>query len=443
MKLETKNISVIGMGKTGIAAANFLARRGAKVCLMDIREQAPELESGSLDPAVQVRLGTNRPGEEAELVIVSPGIDINAHVLEESIRRGVEVIGEIELAGRLTDAPIVAVTGTNGKSTTTTLIGDMLRRGGKHTQVAGNIGVPFISLIDAPAPDFFALEISSFQLETIRDFKPHIAVILNVTPDHLDRHGTIEQYADLKANLARNQGAENFLILNFDDPRVASMGRNRRAQLFHFSLTSPLENGAYVDRGEIVFKRDGTESRICAVSDLHPAMQLQIENVLAAVVAGVLAEVDPQSIAETLKTFKGLEHRLEWVRAIDGVDFVNDSKSTNVGSLLKSLNSFERPIVLIAGGRDKDGDYLPLKEPMKKRVKHLILMGEAKDLFLPLINGTFTGQEVDSLEEAVNSAAAKAEPGDVVLLSPACSSFDMFSNYEDRGRRFKAFVNGL
>ncbi len=428
---------------TGIATANFLACRGAKVCLMDIREQIPGLEPGSLDPRVQVRMGTNRPGANAELVIVSPGVDINARELKESIRRGVEVIGEIELAGRLTDTPIVAVTGSNGKSTTTSLIGDLFNRGGKQTQVAGNIGVPFISLIDETAPDYFALEVSSFQLEATRDFKPHIAVILNVTPDHLDRHGTIEQYAAIKANIARNQGAGDFLILNYDDPRVVSMGRDRQASVFHFSSTSSLDNGACIDRGEIVFKRAGTERRICAVSELSSAMQLQVENVLATVAAGMLAGVDPQFIAETLKTFEGLEHRLEWVRAVGGVDFVNDSKSTNVGSLLKSLNSFDRPIVLIAGGRDKDGDFLPLKDPMKKRVKHLILMGEAKDRFLPLINGTYTGQQVDSLEDAVNSAAAHAERGDVVLLSPACASFDMFKNYEDRGRQFKALVNDL
>jgi UDP-N-acetylmuramoylalanine--D-glutamate ligase len=445
MELNNKKISVIGMGRTGLATANFLAARGADVTLTDQKERVRLLENKlkDLNPSVRTTFGSSSPAPDADMVVLSPGFDINSPLLDSSRERGIEIISEIELACRFNAAPIIAVTGTNGKTTTTTLIGEILKQAGKKIVIGGNIGVPFISLINDEPRDFTVLEVSSFQLEGIKQFKPRIGVILNITPDHLNRHKTMDCYASLKGRVALNQTEDDFLVLNHDDPIALDAGRGKRARKNYFSTSAEVDAGAFLENGTLFLRQGGKKQALCSASELKPAMQWQVENVLAAAAAATLAGVSANAIAETIKNFSGLEHRLEWVRKFHGVDFVNDSKGTNVGSAQKSLKSFDQPIILIAGGQDKGSDFSPLKDLLKAKVKHLVLIGEAKTKIRKLLNGSFSCEEAGSLEMAVNCAVRKAAAGDVILLSPACASFDMFKDYEDRGRQFKAIVNNL
>lgn len=444
MELKGKKISVIGMGRTGIPTANFLATRGAEVVLTDQKERVDlETQLKNLNPKVRAIFGNLSPSPDADLIVLSPGFDINSPLLDAARKRGVEIISEIELASRFNTAPIIAVTGTNGKSTTTTLIGKILEQAGRKVKVGGNIGIPFISFIDNEPKDFIVLEVSTFQLEGIEQFKPHIGVLLNITPDHLNRHKTMEHYAELKGRIALNQTENDFLILNQDDPVVLDAGRDKRGRKRYFSMKTEVDAGAFLENKTLMLKQGGIKQAVCAVNELKPVMQWQIENILAAVAATALAGISTSTIAATIKNFSGLEHRLEWVRKLRGVDFVNDSKGTNIGSVQKSLRSFDQPIILIAGGQDKGSDFSPLKDLFKEKVKHLVLIGEAKTKIRKLLNGSFSYEEADSLETAVNRAVCKAVAGDVILLSPACASFDMFKDYEDRGRQFKAIVNNL
>lgn len=396
-----------------------------------------------LSPKVQTKFGTSTPSADADLVVLSPGFDINSPLLDPARKRGIEIISEIELAYRFNKTPIIAVTGTNGKSTTTTLIGKILERAGKKVRVGGNIGIPFISLIDNDPKDFIVLEISSFQLEGIKQFKPYISVVLNITPDHLNRHKTMECYAELKGRIALNQTEDDFLVLNQDDPMVLDVARDKRAKKNYFSTESNVEAGACLENNALVLRQGNTKKTICLIDELKQVMQWQTENILAAAAATALAGIGENNIAEAIKNFSGLEHRLEWVRKLRGIDFVNDSKGTNVGSVQKSLKSFDQPIILIAGGQDKGGDFSQLKSLFKTKVKHLVLIGEAKTKISKMLNGTPSYEEAETLEMAVNRAISKAVAGDVILLSPACASFDMFKDYEDRGRQFKTIVNNL
>jgi UDP-N-acetylmuramoylalanine--D-glutamate ligase len=443
MELQGKKVSVIGLARSGLATANFLAARGARVVAVDRKPRSALGETlARLHPAVQTRFESSVPEPDAELVVLSPGVDIDSPDLAPARERRAEIIGEIELAARFNRAPVIAVTGTNGKTTTTTLIGKILENAGKTVRVGGNIGVPFISLVDDTPKDYMVLEISSFQMETSGGFRPRIAVILNLTPDHLDRHKTLERYAALKRNIAANQTRDDHLILNWDDPLVRAMGEGIAAEKLYFSLHRETENGAFLRHGKLVLRHDQVEHTLCNTGELTQVMQWQLENALASAVATFLAGADPATIAKTLAGFSGLEHRLEWVRTLDGVDYVNDSKSTNVGSLLKCLNSFARPVILIAGGQDKGLDFSPLRDPLKK-LKRLVLIGEARNKFKQILNGGLPFEEAESLENAVRQAHQTARPGDIVLLSPGCASFDMFKNYEDRGRQFKEIVGKL
>jgi UDP-N-acetylmuramoylalanine--D-glutamate ligase len=309
--------------------------------------------------------------------------------------------------------------------------------------VGGNLGTPFISLLDQERVEYRVLEISSFQMEATHSFHPKIAIVLNITPDHLDRHESFEQYAGLKEKIYANQTKEDFLILNQDDPSTHALGKNCPAKQIRFSLENPLKYGVYVQNGNIFANIDEFQGKIFALSSLSSGLRWQVENVLPAVATALMLGVPLKSIQNVLGNFTGLEHRLEWVCNRDGVDFINDSKGTNVGSVCKSLNTFNRPIILIAGGKDKNADFSGLKNIMKKKVKHLVLIGETRPKFRSVLNGSFGYEESDSLEGAVNLAKEKAEKGDVVLLSPACASFDMFEDYIDRGNQFKTIVNNL
>lgn len=442
MEVKHKKITVIGMGRTGVAAANFLANRGARVTLID-QKKGPLETPAPLDAAVTALFEMSIPPADSELIVLSPGVDIQSPFLDKAHRQGIEIISEIELAYRFNETPVIAITGTNGKTTTTTLLGKILREAGKTCVTGGNIGTPFISLVGGDSADYVVLEVSSFQLEGVNRFRPKIAAILNLSPDHLDRHQTMAHYAALKRKIAANQNPDDFLILNADDPQTADLGRGLRARRIFFSTQKEVREGAFLRHGVITVRLNGGEREVCPVEQLQPVMQWQLENILAAATAASLAGAGATAIAKSICAFPGLEHRMEWVRNLRGIDFVNDSKGTNIGSTQKSLNSFQRPIVLILGGRDKGADFSPLSPLIKTKVKHLILIGEAKSKIKQMLNGSTPWEEADTLETAVNRACSQAASGDVVLLSPACASFDMFRDYEDRGRQFRTLVKRL
>ena len=444
MQLGMGKTIVIGMGRTGIAAANFLAAQKIPVTLIDAKPRT-ELEEAirALDPAVHTSFGHSEPPADAERIILSPGVDIHAPFLQEAQKRGVEIISEVELASRFTKTPVIAVTGTNGKSTVTTLIGNILKRAGKKIAVGGNLGAPFIRLLREEPVDYFVLEISTFQLEGVKTFHPRLAMILNITPDHLDRHKTFEEYAALKGEIASCQTKEDALILNSDDKNALDQGKNKSSRKFCFSMSHEVEEGAFLRNDIIVSRFNGNDKNLMSVRELKPAMQCQVENALAAVAVTALLGTPPDDITGAIREFPGLEHRIEWVRTVRGIDFVNDSKGTNVGSVNKSLTSFFRPVILIAGGKDKGGDFRSLKLIFKEKVKHLVLIGETKNKFRQILNGSFSYEDAEDMEDAVTRAVEKAQPGDVVLLSPGCASFDMFKDYVERGNRFKDIVNRL
>ena len=432
------------MGRSGVASANFLAGRKARVTLID-HKQRKDLEEAAaqVSPSVKIIFAADSiPGNE-ELIVLSPGVDIHSSFLDTARQRGIPIWSEVELASRFTTTPIIAITGTNGKSTCTTLIGKILQKAGKKVLVGGNIGIPFISLVDQEETDFLVLEISSFQLEAIEKFRPKISVVLNITPDHLDRHKTLATYIALKARIHENQTDNDFCLLNLDDANTKNLGQNSPAKKFFFSTKAKVEQGAFLRGEHLMLLKDGTEKEICAMNDLNQVMRWQLENVLAASLACSLMGIPAELIAESLRQFTGMEHRMEWVRTFHGIDFVNDSKGTNVGAVQNSLESLSRPIVLIAGGKDKDSDFLPLKQTLKQKVKHLILIGETRSKFRQILNGSFSYEDADSMEEAVRQAVGKAASGDVVLLSPGCASFDMFKDYADRGNQFKTIVQKL
>ena len=444
MQLGMGKTIVIGMGRTGIAAANFLAAQKIPVTLIDAKPRT-ELEEAirALDPAVHTSFGHSEPPADAERIILSPGVDIHAPFLQEARKHGVEIISEVELASRFTKTPVIAVTGTNGKSTVTTLIGNILKRAGKKIAVGGNLGAPFIRLLREEPVDYFVLEISTFQLEGVKTFHPRLAMILNITPDHLDRHKTFEEYAALKGEIASCQTKEDALILNSDDKNALDQGKNKSSRKFCFSMSHEVEEGAFLRNDIIVSRFNGNDKNLMSVRELKPAMQCQVENALAAVAVTALLGTPPDDITGAIREFPGLEHRIEWVRTVRGIDFVNDSKGTNAGSVNKSLTSFFRPVILIAGGKDKGGDFRSLKLIFKEKVKHLVLIGETKNKFRQILNGSFSYEDAEDMEDAVTRAVEKAQPGDVVLLSPGCASFDMFKDYVERGNRFKDIVNRL
>ncbi len=444
MQLGMGKTIVIGMGRTGIAAANFLAAQKIPVTLIDAKPRT-ELEEAirALDPAVHTSFGHSEPPADAERIILSPGVDIHAPFLQEARKHGVEIISEVELASRFTKTPVIAVTGTNGKSTVTTLIGNILKRAGKKIAVGGNLGAPFIRLLREEPVDYFVLEISTFQLEGVKTFHPKLAMILNITPDHLDRHKTFEEYAALKGEIASCQTKEDALILNSDDKNALDQGKNKSSRKFCFSMSHEVEEGAFLRNDIIVSRFNGNDKNLMSVRELKPAMQCQVENALAAVAVTALLGTPPDDITGAIREFPGLEHRIEWVRTVRGIDFVNDSKGTNAGSVNKSLTSFSRPVILIAGGKDKGGDFRSLKLIFKEKVKHLVLIGETKNKFRQILNGSFSYEDAEDMEDAVTRAVEKAQPGDVVLLSPGCASFDMFKDYVERGNRFKDIVNRL
>src|SRR6202163_955831 len=448
MDLNGKRVLVVGLGKSGVASALFLKAHGAQVTVSDtksgdeLRNEIPVL----LDNGITVETGGHgdRTFRGQDLIVVSPGVPVAAPPLVAAGALGEAVIGEIELASQFLPGPIVAITGSNGKTTTTTLTGEILTAGGLATLVGGNIGTPAISLAERARPETaIVLEVSSFQLETIQTFRPKIAVVLNVTPDHLDRHRTFEAYVDAKARLFENQEPSDFAVLNADDPTCVAMGSRTRAQVYWFSRQKEVQQRAWGRAGNIVFRHvRGQQREIMQVSEIPLKGAHNLENVLAAVCAGALMGCAPDKIRQAVCNFKAVEHRLEFVATIRGVDYYNDSKATNVDATIKALESFPANIHLILGGKDKGSDYTLLNPLLRQRVKRVCTIGAAA----AKIESQIKGVEIvhaDTLENALRKANAVAEPGDVVLLAPACASFDQFKNYEQRGQVFKAIVRTL
>jgi len=447
MELKDKKILVVGLARTGAAVARFLCECGARVTVSD--SKGPESLGPFLSPlsALEITYELGGHGDDtfraADLIVVSPGVPMDIAPLALARNHGVPVISEIELAYQFIDAPIAAITGTNGKTTTTTLVGEIFRKCGFRTFVGGNIGNPLIDLvISGERTDRVVAEISSFQLEGIVDFRPRVAVLLNITEDHLDRYTSYQEYIDAKLRVFANQTASDFAILNIDDPLVASAAGNLAARLVPMSRLTVLEQGISYHHGVITFAWDGRVEQFPTAAFKLRGVH-NIDNCMAALATSLLMGCPASVALKAVEGFSGLPHRMEFVATVNGVSYYNDSKGTNVGSVVKSLESFPGNITLIAGGKDKGGDYAPLADLVRERVRHLILLGEAKERIRTALGDLTDTVLVDSLEGAVAEAHRRAEPGGVVLFSPACSSFDMFRNYEVRGERFVEAVLGL
>jgi UDP-N-acetylmuramoylalanine--D-glutamate ligase len=426
----------------------FLKDRGARVTVSDtkspdqLREEIPVL----LDHGISVETGGHgeRTFRGQDLIIVSPGVPVDAPPLVQARASGEPVIGEIELAAQNLTGPIVAITGSNGKTTTTTLAGEILAAGGLPVAVGGNIGTPAISLVSAATQEtVFVLEVSSFQLETIQTFRPKVAVVLNITPDHLDRHRTFQTYVDAKARVFENQQASDFAVLNEDDPTCRTLRDRTRAQVFWFSRKQEVQQGAFVRDGRILYRDPGGQREIMLVSEIPLKGAHNVENVLAGVCAGALMGCEPAKIREAIQNFKAVEHRLEYVATIKGVEYFNDSKATNVDATIKALESFPKNIHLILGGKDKGSDYTVLNDLLRERVKRVYTIGAAAEKIESHIKGAAEIVHAETLENAIRRAAGVAQAGDIVLLAPACASFDQFQSYNHRGRVFKEVVQNL
>jgi UDP-N-acetylmuramoylalanine--D-glutamate ligase len=452
MELNGKRVLVVGLGKSGVASALFLKAHGARVTVSDtksgdeLHKEIPAL----LDHGITVETGGHgeRTFRGQDLIVVSPGVPVDAPPLVQARAVGEAVIGEIELAAQFLPGPIVAITGSNGKTTTTTLAGEIMTASGFPTLVGGNIGTPAISLAERATPEtVIVLEVSSFQLETIQSFRPKVAVVLNVTPDHLDRHRTFEAYVDAKARIFENQQGSDFTVFNADDPTCVAMAARTKGQVFWFSRQKEVQQGAWMRDGNILFRDAATRYEVMLASEIPLKGAHNLENVLAAVCAGALMGCAPEKIRQAVRDFKAVEHRLEFVATIRGVDYYNDSKATNVDATIKALESFPANIHLILGGKDKGSDYSVLNDLLRQRVKRVYTIGAAAaKIESQIASSKNGGPEVvpaETLENAIRKAHTVAEAGDVVLLAPACASFDQFKNYEHRGQVFKEIVLGL
>jgi len=438
-----KRVTVVGMARSGIAAARTLHGLGAAVTITDkkpLDQLAAQVRAlGTADIRVEAGGHPDRIFIETNLIVLSPGVPKIPQVLAAH-RHGVPVISELELGWLISDTPFIGITGTNGKSTVTTLVGLMLKKAGKKTLVAGNIGN---ALTETPGllhgQDWVVVELSSFQLEDIDTFRPRVATVLNITQDHLDRYKDITEYGEAKARIFENQQQGDVLVMNFDDPLVRAMAPRARARVVPFSRFEKHENGAYVENNRLIASGEA----VCGVDEILIKGVHNLENAMAAAAMALAAGADRASVAAVLREFPGLEHRLEFVREKDGVTYINDSKGTNVGAVVKSVEGFARPVILIAGGLDKGSDFSPLADLFRNKVKLLILIGKAADKMARALGGSTETVMAKTLVDAVQLAAKRAASGDVVLLSPACASFDMFKDFEDRGRQFKEAVMNL
>jgi UDP-N-acetylmuramoylalanine--D-glutamate ligase len=442
---QGKQVIVIGMARSGVGAAILLHELGAKVAITDIKP-LQELTAflDQLPEEITVYAG-RYPLEKitsADLVVVSPGVPLDVPFLEMASLHQIPIISELELAYNIAKTPFIGITGTNGKTTTTTLVNQMLQASGFKTILCGNIGQSAAQMIlEQEAiiqPDYIVAEISSFQLETIVDFKAHIALILNITPDHLDRHKTMEEYRQAKFRIFMNHTAQDYLILNANDPVLNASAIETKSMTSYFSLTQKTK-GVYVDDGWIVYHFPFTSGGLLPIRDIPLIGKHNIENVMAAAAVALTAGCPSDSVAQAIRQFKALPHRMEPVATVNNIRFIDDSKGTNVDAVSCAIENFDN-LILIMGGLDKDGDFTILKDSVRQRVKLIILIGRAADKIENALKGQTEIIRANSIEDAVAKAYAHAKPGDVALLSPGCASFDMFKDYKERGRRFKAAV---
>lgn len=449
MELEGKRVLVAGTGISGIGAANLLTEAGIETVLYDGNEalNKEEIKQRVKHP-VEVILGelTDEMIEAFDLMVLSPGISVNAPFVQKFKEHKIPVWSEIELAYYFSRGEIAAITGTNGKTTTTALVGEIVKCQYDSSFVVGNIGIPYTNVaLDTKEESVIVAEISSFQLETIQQFRPKVSAVLNITPDHLDRHGTVECYADTKLKIAMNQTENEYCVLNYDDPTTRAMGIRIKAVPVYFSRLEKLEKGVYLDGDDFVISWNGTRQVICTMQDINLLGGHNHENILAAIAISYFMGVKPEAILEGVRKFKGVAHRIEFVAEINGVAYYNDSKGTNPDAAIKGIQAMNRPTYLIGGGYDKKSTYDEWIDAFDGKVKSLILLGQTAEKIAKTAKEHGFDQivMVDSLEEAVNYAADHAEEGDAVLLSPACASWGMFKNYEVRGDQFKEFVHRL
>ena len=446
MELKGKQLLVVGLARTGVALCRFLTERGARVTVTD--QAAPEvLADQRRDIAglgVAEDLGVAQPQWQGyDAIVLSPGVPPELPWLLAAKAAGLPIMGELEVASHFIRRRLLAVSGTNGKTTTTTLLGALLTASGQKPLVGGNIGTPVVSLVaQQEAADCLVLEVSSFQLDTTSRFHPQAAALLNITPDHLDRYpGGFEAYVASKASLFGRQGQDDLRVLNADDPAVAAL-HHKDSRVYYFSATRSLKNGAWLSNGGIQVRLTDREATF-PLEHIRLTGQHNLENIMAALILALDAGADPEACREVLANFGGLPHRLEWVADIGGVSYYDDSKGTNVGAVACSLVHFDRPVILIAGGRDKDSDFSLLNDLIRSRVKALVLIGETRERLAQVWRGLAPIHLADDMAAAVAQGAALADPGDVVLLSPACASFDMYRDYVHRGQTFQDLVREL
>ncbi len=447
MILKGKKVTVVGMGISGQAASLILEQRGAFVYCTDSSDNSELLQSAKRleSKDIRVELGgyTQTLVEDSDFLVVSPGVKDDSAVVSIAEKKSIPVISEIELASRLCKGPIIAVTGTNGKSTIVTLIGLMLEKSGRSPIVCGNIGRVFSGEVSCMSQDQpVVLEVSSFQLKRIDKFKPKIALIANITQNHLDWHGDFIDYFVSKKNIYKNQDLDDFCVLNYDDNKIKALGGEPDAKVYYYSVEKKVK-GAYLKEDILVLNIDSEELRICFVNDMQLIGKHNISNALAASLCSYLAGAALKDIRTTLTVFKGLDHRIQKVSVIDGVTYIDDSKATTVDACKAALNSCDERVILIAGGRDKGSDYKVIREMVKKKVKSMILIGESRKKIKDDLVGAVNMLEASSMNEAVAICRDNAVAGDTVLLSPMCASFDMFASYKDRGDAFQQAVGKL
>jgi len=446
MELKDKKVLVVGLARTGEAVVRFLVKQGARVVVTDMKNRtelaAAVMRLGDLPVGFELGYHDTASFRDAAYIVVSPGVPMDIGPLQTARAAGKPVIAEIELASRFITAPILGITGTNGKTTTTTLAGEILTACGFATFVGGNIGNPLIDLVSSGTPaERVVVELSSFQLEGIAQFRPRVAVLLNISEDHLDRYASYDEYIAAKGRIFMNMGPKDFAVLNMDDERVARLAVGLTCRIVPMSMQRELDEGIFYRPGEIVFRWDGRVQSFDTAPYLIKGVH-NTENIMAALAGTLLLGADPERAQAAVAAFRGLPHRMELVRTLAGVGWYEDSKATNVGSVEKALASFDQ-ITLIAGGKDKGGSYTPLADLVRQRVRHMILIGEARERMAAELGALTDTRLAESLEEAVSLAAELTAAGGTVLFSPACSSFDMFRDYEERAERFKSLVRAL
>ena len=446
MEYTNKKVLVLGAGLSGVAVARFLAQKGARVTLADAVRPVgqeglwPQLQALGITLCLGVYPEISR-GSYDQLVL-SPGVPLTAEPARLAAAAEIPVTGEMELAYQYARAPFVAITGTNGKTTTTALLGAIFRAAGQKTLVGGNIGLPLVSVVEDSDAQVIVAEVSSFQLETTARFRPKVSLILNITPDHLDRHGNMERYIEAKARILANQQPGDAAVLNYDDPLTARLAALTAAETIYFSRLAQPASGVYLEDGAIIAGLRGSREKVCLARELSLPGSHNLENALAAAAAALVMGVGTATLAATLRTFAGVPHRLEFVAEINGVKYINDSKGTNSFATIKALEAYDQPVVLIAGGRNKGSDFLELARKIKEKARVLVVLGESAALLAKAAGAVGFDQILyaPDFPAAVKLAAEAARPGEVVLLSPACASWDLFKNFEERGELFKELV---